>query len=61
MDAREGADMIELTRPRVAVPVHYDDYGVFKSSLSDFRDEVERRGLSDAVRYVARGGRAELG
>jgi L-ascorbate metabolism protein UlaG (beta-lactamase superfamily) len=55
MDAREGADMIELVRPNIAVPVHYDDYGVFKSPLSDFRAEIERRNLNDVVRYVSRG------
>jgi hypothetical protein len=28
---------------------------VFKSSLADFRAEVERRGLDGVVRYVGRG------
>jgi L-ascorbate metabolism protein UlaG (beta-lactamase superfamily) len=55
MDGREGAELVELVRPRTAVPVHYDDYGVFKSSLADFRAEVERRGLDGVVRYVGRG------
>jgi hypothetical protein len=35
--------------------VHYDDYGVFRSPLGDFRAAVERRGLADRVTYVDRG------
>ncbi|MET7437443.1 MBL fold metallo-hydrolase [Streptomyces sp. NPDC004082] len=55
MDGRQGTDLVELIRPRSVVPVHYDDYGVFKSPLSDFLAEVERRGLAPLVRTVRRG------
>jgi L-ascorbate metabolism protein UlaG (beta-lactamase superfamily) len=54
MDGRRGADLLELVSPHRTIPVHYDDYGVFKSPLSDFLAEVERRGLP-GVRPVARG------
>jgi L-ascorbate metabolism protein UlaG (beta-lactamase superfamily) len=60
LDAREGADLIELVRPGLAIPVHYDDYGVFKSPLADFQAEVARRGLAKAVRYVTRGDETQL-
>ena len=55
MDARQGADLVELLRPPVTVPVHYDDYLVFRTPLSDFLDEVRRRNLPGAVRSVQRG------
>ena len=55
MDGAQGAELLEAVRPRKAVPVHTDDYTVFRSPLSDFTDEVERRGLSDLVRVVGRG------
>jgi L-ascorbate metabolism protein UlaG (beta-lactamase superfamily) len=55
MDAIQGADLLQLIKPRMAIPVHYDDYRLFTSPLSDFRAEVDRRGLSDLVRYVDRG------
>jgi L-ascorbate metabolism protein UlaG (beta-lactamase superfamily) len=55
MDAIQGADLLELIKPGMAIPVHYDDYGLFKSPLADFRAEVERRGLAGSVRYVDRG------
>ena len=55
MDAQQGVDLVELVRPGVAVPVHYDDYGVFRSPLSEFRSEAERRLPAGAVQYVERG------
>jgi L-ascorbate metabolism protein UlaG (beta-lactamase superfamily) len=60
MDGREGADLVELIRPGTAIPVHYDDYGRFRSPLADFRREMERRGLADLLRVVGRGETAEL-
>jgi L-ascorbate metabolism protein UlaG (beta-lactamase superfamily)/uncharacterized protein YndB with AHSA1/START domain len=36
MDATQGLDFLRRIRPRIAVPVHYDDYRAFKSPLSDF-------------------------
>ena len=54
MDGRQGADLLEVVRPARTVPVHHDDYGVFRSPLQDFLDEVQRRGLP-GVRPVARG------
>ena len=59
MDGRQGADLLELVRPRTTVPVHYDDYGVFTSPLSAFLAEVERRGLP-GVRPIACGERLDL-
>ncbi|MFF4771766.1 MBL fold metallo-hydrolase [Microtetraspora fusca] len=55
MDGREGMDWLRLIDPGIAVPIHYDDYEVFTSPLDDFRRRVEQAGLSDRVRYVARG------
>ena len=54
MDGRQGADLLEIVTPAMTVPIHYDDYTVFKSPLQDFLDEVQRRGLQ-GVRPIARG------
>ncbi|MDF3050565.1 MAG: putative Zn-dependent hydrolase of beta-lactamase fold [Pseudonocardia sp.] len=35
MDGRQGTDLIEMIRPGSVVPVHYDDYTVFRSPLRD--------------------------
>ena len=50
MDGRMGVEFVERSRPKVVVPVHYDDYGVFRSPLSDFLDRMAARGLPAAVR-----------
>lgn len=59
MDGRAGADLWELVRPRTTVPVHHDDYGVFRSPLGDFLAEVERRGIP-GVHPLRRGERMSL-
>jgi L-ascorbate metabolism protein UlaG (beta-lactamase superfamily) len=55
MDGRQGTDLMQLLEPPVAVPVHHDDYRVFRSPLRDFLEEAARRGLADRVRPVTRG------
>jgi L-ascorbate metabolism protein UlaG (beta-lactamase superfamily) len=55
MDGRQGADWTELIGPRRVVPVHYNDYTVFSSPLSDYEAEARRRGFADDVRVVERG------
>lgn len=55
MDGEDGVRAMELIRPRLAVPVHYNDYDVFKSGLDDFRQAVRAAGVEGSVRYVAPG------
>jgi L-ascorbate metabolism protein UlaG (beta-lactamase superfamily) len=55
MDGVQGADYLRRIRPRQAVPVHYDDYRVFRSPLRDFLREVQAAGLPDILRPVQRG------
>jgi L-ascorbate metabolism protein UlaG (beta-lactamase superfamily) len=60
MDGKQGAEAVRIVAPDVAVPIHYDDYDVFKSPLEDFKREVRAAGLERKVRYVARGERIAL-
>ncbi|MCW2525200.1 MAG: L-ascorbate metabolism protein UlaG, beta-lactamase superfamily, partial [Pseudonocardiales bacterium] len=60
MDAEQGADLLELVQPRLAIPIHNDDYGVFKSPLSEFLEVVQARGLTEHVRVVKPGQTIEL-
>jgi len=60
MDGKQGVDLLEMIRPPVAVPIHYDDYGVFRSPLSDFLAEVDRRRPPSRVVTVGRGGTMPL-
>ncbi|OAP63104.1 hypothetical protein AYL99_02331 [Fonsecaea erecta] len=55
MDAAQGIKLVKLVQPEVTVPIHYDDYDVFLSPLSDFKDAVTKAGLSDKVVYLDRG------
>jgi L-ascorbate metabolism protein UlaG (beta-lactamase superfamily) len=57
MNAAQGIRALQLIRPRVAVPIHTDDYTVFRSPLSEFRAAVDGAGaaLPTTVHYVERG------
>lgn len=54
MDAKQGVQLMKLINPDVTIPIHYDDYDVFLSPLSDFRKAVEEAGLGDKVVYLDR-------
>ena len=56
MDAAQGVELLRTVRPKVAIPIHYDDYTVFRSPLSDFLEAVRGAGLRDTtVRPLERG------
>jgi L-ascorbate metabolism protein UlaG (beta-lactamase superfamily) len=55
MDGRQGVDLLHVLEPAVALGVHYDDYGVFKSPLADFLAEAERRPPSSRIVSLGRG------
>jgi len=55
MDDGQGADLVELIRPDLTVPIHYDDYGVFRSPLEDFVTTWRTRRLPGTLRTVTRG------
>jgi L-ascorbate metabolism protein UlaG (beta-lactamase superfamily) len=55
MDAKQGVELLQLLRPRRAIPIHYNDYDVFTSPLSDFQAEVTAAGMGDRVTYLNHG------
>ncbi|KWX22707.1 beta-lactamase [Mycolicibacterium wolinskyi] len=60
MDGRQGTDLVErLNLPRV-IPVHFDDYGVFASPLSDFVDDMKHRGMGGRIIELERGASTTL-
>lgn len=61
MDAEQGVDLLRRIGPRQAVPVHYDDYRVFRSPLSAFEERVREAGLEKVVTTVRRGQTIDLG
>ena len=57
MDGKQGVEAVRIIAPDVAVPVHYDEYDVFKSPVGDFKREVRAAGPEGKGRSVARGER----
>jgi L-ascorbate metabolism protein UlaG (beta-lactamase superfamily) len=55
MTGQQGADLAAAFELPAVIPVHFDDYGVFASPLSEFLDEMTQRGLADRVLHVERG------
>ncbi len=60
MDDVQGVGFLRRVRPRVAVPVHYDDYRVFRSPLSDFQHRAAEAGLAGLLRTFPRRGTVSL-
>ena len=55
MDAQQGIQAIQLIAPRLSIPIHYNDYTVFKSPLEDFKQAVSEARLDERVRYLSHG------
>jgi L-ascorbate metabolism protein UlaG (beta-lactamase superfamily) len=55
MDAEQGVEAIRIINPREVIPIHYNDYEVFKSPLEDFKRAVAEAGFQDRVRYLSHG------
>jgi len=55
MDARQGVRAMRLIDPDVAIPIHYDDYTVFRSGLDELSAELAGSDLEHKVRYLERG------
>ncbi|MFC7491092.1 MULTISPECIES: MBL fold metallo-hydrolase [unclassified Knoellia] len=55
MDAAQGVEAVKLIDPEVAIPIHYDDYDVFTSSLDDFIEATRAAGIHDRIHVLRRG------
>jgi L-ascorbate metabolism protein UlaG (beta-lactamase superfamily) len=55
MDADQGVQMMKIIAPKRAIPIHYNDYDVFKSPIEDFEQLVKDTGLQDKVTYLKHG------
>jgi L-ascorbate metabolism protein UlaG (beta-lactamase superfamily) len=60
MDDRQGVDCLRRIKPRHVIPVHHDDYGVFRSPLADFVQRARHEGLGDLLTPIERGQSVEL-
>jgi len=55
MNDEQGVEAIKIIKPETAIPIHYNDYDVFKSPLEDFKRAAEEAGLSERIVYLAHG------
>lgn len=55
MDGRQGVEVVKIIQPKTAIPIHYNDYPVFKSPLEDFKKRVKAAGLDLHVQYFTHG------
>jgi L-ascorbate metabolism protein UlaG (beta-lactamase superfamily) len=55
MDDEQGVEIINIVRPQTVIPIHYNDYDVFKSPLEDFKRAAETAGLTDKIVYLNHG------
>jgi L-ascorbate metabolism protein UlaG (beta-lactamase superfamily) len=55
MDSEQGAKALQIIRPKAAVPIHYNDYTVFKDPLSAFKTAAEGAALQTKIQYVSHG------
>jgi len=55
MNADQGIETVRLMRADMNIPIHYNDYDVFREPLDEFVHAVEHAGLQDKVRYLYHG------
>ena len=55
MTGEQGVRAVEITRPRTAIPIHYNDFSVFMSGLDDFKKAAETSSGDTEFRYLAHG------
>ena len=55
MDDQQGVEAIKLINPKTAIPIHYNDYDVFKSPLEDFKKAAQEAGLTEKLVYLSHG------
>ncbi|MDQ3651779.1 MAG: MBL fold metallo-hydrolase [Acidobacteriota bacterium] len=55
MDAEQGVEAVKLIRAHTTIPIHYNDYTVFKSPLEDFKRAAAEAGLEKRLVYLSHG------
>ncbi|HEX8145827.1 MAG TPA: MBL fold metallo-hydrolase [Pyrinomonadaceae bacterium] len=55
MDAEQGVEAVKLINPKKVIPIHYNDYEVFKSPLEDFKRAAAEAGLAERMIYLSHG------
>jgi len=55
MTGEQAVQAVEITRPHTAIPIHYNDFSVFRSGLEDFKKAAENSATSTEFVYLTHG------
>jgi L-ascorbate metabolism protein UlaG (beta-lactamase superfamily) len=55
MTGEQGVRAVEITKPRTAIPIHYNDFSVFLSGLDDFKKAAQASATTTKFVYLAHG------
>jgi L-ascorbate metabolism protein UlaG (beta-lactamase superfamily) len=60
MTGPQAVRAVEITRPRTAIPIHYNDYSLFLSGLDDFKQAAAAPSADTQFRYLTQGERYQF-
>lgn len=55
MTGEQAVKAVEITKPRTAIPLHYNDFSVFMSGLDDFKKAAEVSAANTKFVYLTHG------
>lgn len=55
MTGEQAVRAVEITQPRTAIPIHYNDFSVFMSGLEDFKHAAESSSAATEFVYLVHG------
>lgn len=55
MTGQQAVRAVEIVRPDAAIPIHYDDFSVFRSGLDDFRRAADDSTTTAEFHYLTHG------
>jgi L-ascorbate metabolism protein UlaG (beta-lactamase superfamily) len=55
LTGEQAVKAVEITKPHTAIPIHYNDFSVFRSGLDDFKKAAEASTTSTDFVYLAHG------
>jgi L-ascorbate metabolism protein UlaG (beta-lactamase superfamily) len=55
MTGEQAVKAVEITKPRTAIPVHHNDFSVFRSGLDDFKTTARASTTHAEFGYLAHG------
>lgn len=55
MTGEQAVRAVEITKPRRATPIHYNDFSVFRSGLDDFKKAAEKSSADTDFHYLRQG------